>query len=104
MGNDKHEGDREDDNLVKKTSKEVNDLFGHTVDTSGKIVKSISGEGGLVGKATDASGRILKGTAGKANDIIGKTSEAPGKFYRSATRRHNQKDHKEQDHNDKSDK
>ncbi|MFD2209674.1 hypothetical protein ACFSMW_08115 [Virgibacillus halophilus] len=48
------------------------------------MVKSVSGEGGLVGKAADASGRVLKGTAKKANEVIGKTSEAPGKFYRNA--------------------
>ncbi|MDY0404478.1 hypothetical protein P5G51_002785 [Virgibacillus sp. 179-BFC.A HS] len=83
MSNDKGNG-KHDDNLVKKTSKEATDLFGNVVDTSGKIVKSVSGEGGLVGKVTDASGRVLKGAAQKANDVVGKTSEAPGKIYRNA--------------------
>ncbi|WP_244445089.1 hypothetical protein [Oceanobacillus jeddahense] len=104
MSNDKNERNKKDDNLIKKTSKEVNDLFGHTVDTSGKIIKSISGEGGLVGKATDASGKILKGTAGKANDIIGKTSEVPGKLYKSTTDHGNKKDKNKKNYNDEQDR
>jgi len=97
--NENNNQNKRDDNLIKKTSSEANDFFGNTVDTSGKIIKSISGEGGLVGKATDASGRILKGTAGKANEFIGKTSEAPGKFYRSATNwsKRNKSDQNEDD-------
>ncbi|QQK76254.1 hypothetical protein HUG15_12270 [Salicibibacter cibarius] len=79
--------EEQDDNFVKKTSKEATDLFGNTVDSAGRVIKSVSGEGGLVGKATDSSGKILKGTANKANDAIGKTSEAPGKLYRKARER-----------------
>lgn len=99
MTDDKNKQNKHDDNLIKKTSKEANDLFGHAVDSSGKIIKSVSGEGGVVGKATDASGNILKGTAGKANDIIGKTSEAPGKMYRNVTGRGKKTNDKNNDDN-----
>ncbi len=93
---DKREQNKKKDNFIKSTSKEATDLFDHTVDSAGNIIKNVSGEGGLVGKATDASGRILKGAAGKANDVIGKTSEAPGKLYRKARKNnHNQKDEDE---------
>ncbi|UOQ91727.1 hypothetical protein MUO14_14390 [Halobacillus shinanisalinarum] len=92
---------RKDDNLFKKTSQEATDLFGHTVDTSGKIIKSVSGEGGLVGKTVDSSGRILKGTAGKANDAIGKTSEAPGKFYKGAKNKFSKKEGRHKGSGDK---
>ncbi|GAK02983.1 hypothetical protein JCM19037_1258 [Geomicrobium sp. JCM 19037] len=90
----KHDHPKKKDNFVKNTSREVTDAFGNTVDSAGRIVKSVSGEGGLVGKATDTSGRILKGTAGKANQMIGKSSEAPGNLYRKArgTRKKNEDD------------
>ncbi|QQK80146.1 hypothetical protein HUG20_09770 [Salicibibacter cibi] len=91
MSDEKNQNEEEDDNFVKKTSKEATDLFGNTVDSAGRVIKSVSGEGGLVGKATDSSGKILKGTANKANDAIGKTSEAPGKFYRKARGRTDKK-------------
>lgn len=84
MSEEKNEQHQKNGNFIKSTSKEVNDFFGHTVDSAGRIIKTVSGEGGLVGKATDASGRILKGAAGKANDVIGKTSEVPGNFYKKA--------------------
>lgn len=104
MSNDKkHTNKKRDDNLFKKTSQEANDFFGHTVDTSGKIVKSISGEGGLVGKATDSSGRILKGVSGSANDIIGKTSEVPGKLFRNTSRRGEKKNKSNQEEMDDQD-
>ncbi|WP_163528342.1 hypothetical protein [Halobacillus ihumii] len=96
MSKEYNNRNKTDDNLVKKTSNEAKDLFGHTVDTSGKIVKSISGEGGLIGKTVDSSGRILKGTADKANDVIGKTSEAPGKLYRGAKSRLSKKENNEE--------
>lgn len=85
---------KKEDNFIKNTAKEATDLFDHTVDSAGNIIKNVSGEGGLVGKATDASGKILKGAAGKANDVIGKTSEAPGNLYRKA-RKNNKKDSKD---------
>ncbi|WP_245833024.1 hypothetical protein [Oceanobacillus timonensis] len=100
MTNDKNQKGKDDDNIIKKTSQEANKFFDHTVDTSGKIIKSISGEGGLVGKATDASGNILKGAAGKANDIIEKTSEAPGNLYKSVKGRKNQRGEERKDHKD----
>lgn len=94
--NDKQQQHKKQDNFIKSTSKEATDLFDHTVDSAGNIIKNISGEGGLVGKATDASGRILKGSAGKANDVIGKTSEAPGNLYRKARKNH-KKNHKDEE-------
>ncbi|ASN03813.1 hypothetical protein [Virgibacillus necropolis] len=97
MSNEK----KKNDNLVKRTSQEATDFFGHTVDTTGKIGKSISGEGGLVGKAFDSSGRILKGTAGTANNIIGKSSDLPGKYYRKATNREGNKRNKKQNDEEK---
>jgi hypothetical protein len=100
MGNEKDNRNKKDDNFIKKTSGEVNNVVGHTIDSAGNIVKNISGEGGLVGKATDTSGKILKGTANKLNDAIGKTSEAPGKFYKTASghwkRKHGQNDDKKE--------
>lgn len=96
--NSQNKGNKNGDNFVKKTSGEANKFFGHTVDTSGKIVKKVSGEGGLVGKAVDSSSNILKGASGKANDIVGKTSETPSKFYNNV-KGHRKKD----DKNDKQD-
>ncbi len=83
MGNDHNKKNEEKDNLVKKTAKEANNLFGYTVDASGNVIKQVSGKGGLVGKAVDSSSKVLKGASGKATDLVGKTSEAPGKFYKS---------------------
>jgi hypothetical protein len=96
MSNEKDSKNKRNDNFVKKTSGEVNNLVGHTIDSAGNIVKNISGEGGLVGKATDTSGKILKGTSNKVNDVIGKTSKAPGKLYKNVSghwkKKHDQHD------------
>lgn len=52
--------DERNNGLIKGVANEANDFVHNTVDTSGKIVKSVSGEGGLVGKTVDSSGRIVK--------------------------------------------
>ncbi|WP_059104744.1 hypothetical protein [Shouchella shacheensis] len=94
MSDEKHENKRKNGNFVKNTSQEATDLFGNTVDSAGRIIKSVSGEGGLVGKATDSSGKILKGTVGTTNKVVGKASEAPGKFYRNIRGQNDKNDKK----------
>ncbi|QAS52925.1 hypothetical protein [Halobacillus litoralis] len=74
---------KKDDGFIKGISKEANDFIHNTVDTSGKIIKSITGEGGLVGKTVDSSGSIVKKVSEKGSDVIGKTVDNSSKTFKS---------------------
>ncbi|GEN53179.1 hypothetical protein [Halobacillus faecis] len=74
---------KKDDGFVKGVSKEANDFIHNTVDTSGKIIKSITGEGGLIGKTVDSSGNIVKKASEKGSDVIGKTVDNSSKAFKS---------------------
>ncbi|WP_226665482.1 hypothetical protein [Metabacillus litoralis] len=82
MTNSKNE---QNEGLIKGVAKEANDFVHNTVDTSGKIVKSISGEGGLVGKTVDSSGRIVKKLSDTGNNAIDQTVETSSKVFKSVT-------------------
>ncbi|MCA0971968.1 hypothetical protein LCM20_15285 [Halobacillus litoralis] len=82
MAKDQHDSSK-DEGLVKGVSKEANNIIHNTVDASGKIVKSISGEGGLVGKTVDSSGKVVKNISDKGNEAIGKTVDASSKTFRN---------------------
>jgi hypothetical protein len=69
---------------VKSAANEVNEVVHKTVDTANKIVKSVSGEGGLVGKAADASSNVIKNTSSFGNDIIGKTTDKSSQVIKGA--------------------
>jgi hypothetical protein len=69
---------------VKNTTNEANEVVHKTVDTANKIVKSVSGEGGLVGKAADASSNVIKNTSSLGNNVIGKTAETSSKVVKGA--------------------
>ncbi|GGF14506.1 hypothetical protein GCM10010954_11410 [Halobacillus andaensis] len=75
--------DKKEDGFVKGVSKEAKDVVDHTVDTSGKIIKSITGEGGLIGKTIDSSGNIVKKASDKGSDVIGKTVYNSSKAFKS---------------------
>ncbi|MYL50755.1 hypothetical protein GLV98_14770 [Halobacillus litoralis] len=77
------QADKKDDGFVKGVSKEANDFIHNTVDTSGKIIKSITGEGGLIGKTLDSSGNIVKKASEKGSDVIGKTVDNSSKAFKS---------------------
>jgi vacuolar-type H+-ATPase subunit H len=70
---------KQNDNIIKNATDEANDLLHKTVDTSNNIVKSISGEGGLVGKATDASSKVIKNASDSSNKTINKTVDSTSK-------------------------
>ncbi|MYL69330.1 hypothetical protein GLW00_00625 [Halobacillus litoralis] len=74
---------KKDDGFVKGVSKEANDFIHNTVDASGKIIKSITGEGGLIGKTVDSSGNIVKKASEKGSDVIGKTVDNSSKAFKS---------------------
>ncbi|WP_078548526.1 hypothetical protein [Litchfieldia alkalitelluris] len=61
------------ENILKHTSGQANELVHKTVDTANKVVKTVSGEGGLVGKVVDTSSDVLKNTSSFGNDVVGKT-------------------------------
>ncbi|MBM7603181.1 hypothetical protein JOC75_001151 [Metabacillus crassostreae] len=71
--------------LIKGVAKEANDFVHNTVDTSGKIVKSVSGEGGLVGKTVDSSGRIVKKISDTGNNVIGQTVDSSSRVFKNVT-------------------
>lgn len=73
------------DGLIKGISKEANEFVHHTVDTSGKIVKSISGDGGLVGKTVDSSGKIVKKISDTGNNVIGNTVDTSSKVFKNVS-------------------
>ncbi|MCP3031561.1 hypothetical protein LF817_09385 [Halobacillus sp. A1] len=75
--------DKNEDGFVKGVSKEAKNVVDHTVDTSGKIIKSVTGEGGLVGKTVDSSGNIIKKASEKGSDVIGKTVDNSSKAFKS---------------------
>lgn len=79
---EKNNNSRED-GFVKGVSKEANDFIHTTVDTSGKIIKSVTGEGGLIGKTVDSSGNIVKKASDKGSDAIGKTVDHSSKTFKS---------------------
>jgi hypothetical protein len=72
-----------DDGFIKGVSKEANDFVHNTVDTSGKILKSITGEGGLIGKTIDSSGNIVKKASEKGSEAIGKTVDTSSKAFKN---------------------
>ncbi|MCA0984161.1 hypothetical protein LCL89_08910 [Halobacillus yeomjeoni] len=74
---------RKEEGFIKGVSKEANDLIHNTVDTSGKILKSITVEGGLIGKTIDSSGNIVKKASEKGTDAIGKTIDTSSKAFKS---------------------
>lgn len=74
---------KKDDGFVKGVSKEANDFIHNTVDTSGKIIKSVTGEGGLIGKTVDSSGNIVKKASEKGSDVVGKTVDNSSKAFKS---------------------
>ncbi|WP_406945197.1 hypothetical protein ACJA3J_21175 [Halobacillus sp. SY10] len=78
-----NEANENKDGFVKGVSKEANDFIHNTVDTSGKIIKSITGEGGLIGKTVDSSGNIVKKASEKGSDVIGKTVDNSSKAFKS---------------------
>lgn len=80
-GND--QPDKKEDGFVKGVSKEAKDLVHNTVDTSGKIIKSITGEGGLIGKTIDSSGNIVKKASDKGSKAIDKTVDTSSKAFKS---------------------
>lgn len=83
---------RSEDNFVKKVSNEVTGLFNHAVDASGNIIKSVSGEGGLVGKTADTSGNVLKGIVGKGNQVIGATTDKSEELLKGAMHKIHKRD------------
>ncbi|MCA1031581.1 hypothetical protein LCL95_11150 [Bacillus timonensis] len=74
------------ENVLKHTSGKANDLVHKTVDTANKVVKSVSGEGGLVGKVTDTSADIIKNTSSFGNDVVGKTVDTTTKTVKSTSK------------------
>ncbi|MGI8314783.1 hypothetical protein [Halobacillus mangrovi] len=74
---------KKEEGFIKGVSKEANDLVHNTVDTSGKIIKSITGEGGLIGKTVDSSGKIVKKASEKGSEAIGKTVDSSSKAFKS---------------------
>ncbi|MBP1940844.1 hypothetical protein J2Z26_000563 [Bacillus luteolus] len=56
-----------------------------TVDSANKIVKTVSGEGGLVGKAADTASNVLKNTSSFGNDVVGKTVDTSSKVIKGTT-------------------
>ncbi|REJ09872.1 hypothetical protein [Halobacillus trueperi] len=78
-----NDANKNEDGFVKGVSKEANDFIHNTVDTSGKIIKSIAGEGGLIGKTVDSSGNIVKKASEKGSDVIGKTVDNSSKAFKS---------------------
>jgi ABC-type transporter Mla subunit MlaD len=75
------------DNIIKSTTDEANDLLHKTVDTSNKIVKSVSGEGGLVGKTADASSRVIKSVSDTSNKAINKTVDSSSKVAKGISKK-----------------
>ncbi|ASK61589.1 hypothetical protein CFK37_05120 [Virgibacillus phasianinus] len=78
------EDKRKEKNILKNTTNEANDLFHKTVDTANKTVKSVSGEGGLVGKASDTASNVLKNSSDLGNNVVGKSVDTSGKFVKGA--------------------
>ncbi|MFE8699863.1 hypothetical protein ACFYKX_04420 [Cytobacillus sp. FJAT-54145] len=78
------QNNRKSENIFKNTSNQANELVHKTVDSANKIVKTVSGEGGLVGKAADASSNVLKNTSSFGNEIVGKTVDTSSKVIKGA--------------------
>ncbi|WP_226582195.1 hypothetical protein [Halobacillus litoralis] len=74
---------KKNDGFIKGVSKEANDFVHNTVDTSGKIIKSITGEGGLIGKTIDSSGNIVKKASEKGSGAIDKTVDTSSKAFKA---------------------
>ncbi|MBM7660071.1 hypothetical protein JOC85_000838 [Bacillus mesophilus] len=70
---------------MKNTSNHANDIVHKTVDTANNIVKSVSGEGGLVGKVTDSTADIVKNVSSTGNNVIGKTVDTTTKTFKDTT-------------------
>ncbi|QPC47869.1 hypothetical protein [Mangrovibacillus cuniculi] len=70
---------------MKNTANQANEFVHHTVDSANKVVKTISGEGGLIGKAADVSSNVLKNTSSFGNNVIGKTVDTSSKMVKGAT-------------------
>jgi methyl-accepting chemotaxis protein len=79
--------DNKSKNVIKNVTDEANDLVHKTVDTSNKIVKSVSGEGGLVGKTADASSNVVKKVSDTGNDAINKTVDTTSKVTKGITKK-----------------
>ncbi|UOQ43801.1 hypothetical protein MUN89_18255 [Halobacillus salinarum] len=71
-----------EDGFVKEAAKEANKFVSNTVDTSGKVIKSVTGEGGLIGKTVDSSGKIVKKASEKGTEAIGKTVDTSSKVFK----------------------
>ncbi|MCA1058534.1 hypothetical protein LCL96_06285 [Rossellomorea aquimaris] len=71
--------------LVKNTSKQASELLNKTADTANGIIKSVSGEGGLVGKVSDTSTDFVKNVSNAGNKAIGKTVDSAGKAVKGAS-------------------
>ena len=56
-----------------------------TADTANGIIKSVSGEGGLVGKVSDTSTDFVKNVSNAGNKAIGKTVDSAGKAVKGAS-------------------
>lgn len=72
---------------------EANEVIHKTVDASGKIVKTVSGEGGLVGKAIDASSKVIKGVSTTGKNAVDRTVDTSSNFVKGAKNKvfHHQK-------------
>ncbi|WP_245837319.1 hypothetical protein [Virgibacillus phasianinus] len=44
----------------------------------------MSGEGGLVGKASDTASNVLKNSSDLGNNVVGKSVDTSGKFVKGA--------------------
>ncbi|UTE75965.1 hypothetical protein [Rossellomorea sp. KS-H15a] len=71
--------------LVKNTSKQASELLNKTADTANGIVKSVSGEGGLVGKVSDTSADFVKNVSSTGNKMVGKTVDTASKAIQGAS-------------------
>ncbi|KGX90767.1 hypothetical protein N781_06715 [Pontibacillus halophilus JSM 076056 = DSM 19796] len=77
---------KRDDNLVKKTASQANDLVNKSADTANDVVKSISGDGGLIGKVSDTSTDFVKNVSNTGNKFIGKSVDTATGAARGITK------------------
>ncbi|KPL59907.1 hypothetical protein [Rossellomorea vietnamensis] len=71
--------------FVKNTSKQASELLNKTADTANGIIKSVSGEGGLVGKVSDTSADFVKNVSNTGNKMVGKTVDTASKAVKGAS-------------------
>ncbi|WP_335870079.1 hypothetical protein [Bacillus sp. 2205SS5-2] len=54
----------------------------HTADKANDIVKSVSGEGGIIGKVSDTSADLVKNVSKTGNDVVGKTVDSASNVFK----------------------